>query len=111
MVLNLFANDANKIIEKANNQYNRGLYDSAIINYQSVVDSGIEAGELYYNMGNTYYKNNDIASSILYYEKAKKLLPNDESIQYNLNIANSMIVDKIEKVPELFLPKMVVLFL
>jgi len=75
MVLNLFANDANKIIEKANNQYNRGLYDSAIINYQSVVDSGIEAGELYYNMGNTYYKNNDIASSILYYEKAKKLLP------------------------------------
>ena len=102
MVLNLFANDANKIIEKANNQYNRGLYDSAIINYQSVVDSGIEAGELYYNMGNTYYKNNDIASSILYYEKAKKLLPNDESIEYNLNIANSMIVDKIEKVPELF---------
>ena len=102
LALNLFAIDANKIIEKANDQYNRGLYDSAIVNYQYVIDNGLEAGELFYNMGNTHYKNNDLASSILYYEKAKKLLPNDESIEYNLNIANSMIVDKIEKVPELF---------
>jgi len=98
----MFAINADQLISTANNAYNQGLYDSALNTYNKVIADGIESGELYYNMGNAYYKNNDIASAILYYEKAKKLLPNDEDIQYNLNIANSMIVDKIEKVPELF---------
>lgn len=90
------------LIQAANNAYNQGLYDSALTTYNQITEAGYESGELYYNMGNAYYKNNDIASAILYYEKALKLLPNDESIEYNLNIANSMIVDKIETVPELF---------
>lgn len=102
ITLSGFTNNADSLIVDANNAYNKGLYDSALSTYQQVIDQGLESGELYYNMGNTYYKNNDIASAILYFEKAKKLLPNDESINYNLNIANSMIVDKIEKVPELF---------
>lgn len=101
----LFAFNPDSIIQTANNAYNQGLYDSALNTYDLVINEGIESGELYYNMGNAYYKNNDIASAILYYEKAKKLLPNDEDIIYNLNIANSMIVDKIEKVPELFYNK------
>ncbi|MFK5854938.1 MAG: tetratricopeptide repeat protein [Bacteroidota bacterium] len=98
----LFAINPDSLISTANNAYNEGLYDSALNTYSIVITDGIESGELYYNMGNAYYKNNDIASAILYFEKAKILLPNDEDIQYNLNIANSMIVDKIEKVPELF---------
>ncbi|MAE07748.1 MAG: hypothetical protein CL661_03185 [Bacteroidetes bacterium] len=98
----LFAINPDSLILAANNSYNNGLYDSALITYHKVLNGGIESGELYYNMGNAYFKNNDIASAILYYEKAKRLLPNDTEIRYNLNIANSMIVDKIEKVPELF---------
>lgn len=101
----MYANNNDILIQAANNAYNEGLYDSALITYQKVLDEGLESGELYYNMGNAYYKNNDIASAILYYEKAKKLLPTDESIDYNLNIVNSMIVDKIDKVPELFYKK------
>jgi len=102
IVLNAFAIDTEKLISEANNAYNQGLYDSALATYQKVLDKGYESGELYYNIGNSYYKNNDIASAILFYEKAQKLLPNDENIAYNLNIANSMIVDKIERVPMLF---------
>lgn len=102
LTINLFAITPDSLIAAANNAYNNGLYDSALNTYDQVINRGIESGELYYNMGNTYYKNNDVASAILYYEKARKILPNDEDIQYNLNIANSMIVDKIEKVPELF---------
>ncbi len=102
LAISTFANNPDSLIISANNAYNQGLYDSALSLYQSVIDQNIESGELYYNIGNTCYKNNDIASAILYYEKAKKLLPNDENIEYNLNIANAMIVDKIEKVPELF---------
>lgn len=98
----LFAINPDSLILDANSKYNNGLYDSALSLYHQVINEGIESGELYYNLGNAYFKNNDIASAILYYEKAKRLLPNDEEIDYNLNLANSMIVDKIEKVPELF---------
>ncbi|MBC8320826.1 MAG: tetratricopeptide repeat protein [Bacteroidetes bacterium] len=98
----LLAFNPDSLISTANNAYNKGLYDSVLNTYNQVISRGIESGELYYNMGNAFYKNNDIASAILYYEKAKKLIPNDEEVQYNLNIANSMIVDKIDKVPELF---------
>ncbi len=48
---------------------------------------------------------NQLPSAILYYEKAKKITPNDEDVNFNLSIANSMIVDKIEQVPELFYKK------
>ncbi len=90
------------LIRTANNAYNHGLYDSALAVYNQVAKQGFESGELYYNMGNAYYKNDDIPSAILYYEKAAKLMPNDKDVEYNLNILNSMIVDKIDKVPELF---------
>jgi len=91
-----------RLMQTANNAYNEGLYDSAINVYHQIEQDKIESAGLFYNLGNAYFKNNDIASAILYYEKAKKLDPNNEDIQYNLNVANSMIVDKIEKVPELF---------
>lgn len=102
VTVNMFGIITDTLIVTANSAYNDGLYDSALNTYNGMLNTGVESGELYYNMGNAYFKNNDIASAILYYEKARKLLPNDEDVQYNLSIANSMIVDKIEKVPELF---------
>jgi tetratricopeptide (TPR) repeat protein len=90
------------LMQTANNAYNEGLYDSALNVYHLIEKEQIESAGLFYNIGNAYFKNGDIASAILYYEKAKKLDPNNEDIQYNLNVANSMIVDKIEKVPQLF---------
>lgn len=102
LVIPIIASSSDSLVTIANNAYNNGLYDSALTTYNRIIDNNIESGELYYNMGNAYFKTDDIASSILYYEKAKKLLPNDENIKYNLSIVNSMIVDKIDKVPELF---------
>ena len=96
---------ADTLISKANEAYNQGLYDSAIATYSLVLDQNLESYQLYYNMGNAYFKKNDLASAILFYEKAKKIAHNDEDVLFNLNIANSMIVDKIEKVPELFYKK------
>ena len=97
-----YANDYEKTIQEANSAYNLGLYDSAVILYNEVIIANMESATLYYNLGNAYFKNNDLPNAILYYEKAKKLAPTDEEIIYNLNIANSMIVDKIERVPEMF---------
>jgi tetratricopeptide (TPR) repeat protein len=93
------------LFKAGNNAYNQGLYDSAAAIYQTILNQGVESGELYYNLGNAYFKAGDIPSAILYYEKAKKLIPNDEDVIYNLNIANSRIVDKIEKIPVMFYKK------
>ena len=97
-----FAQDPQILMNTANNAYNEGLYDSALNVYHSIENENLESAELFYNTGNAYFKNNELALAILYYEKAKKLAPNDEDIEYNLGIANSLIVDKIEKIPMLF---------
>jgi tetratricopeptide (TPR) repeat protein len=89
-------------IAQANNYYTAARYDSAMIQYQSVVDAGYESSGLYYNLGNTYFKLKNIPSAILYYEKAKKLNPTDEDILNNIAVANGMIVDKIDQLPRFF---------
>ncbi len=97
-----FAAENQVIIARANKAYNDGLYPVAIEQYKAVIKSGTESPELYYNLGNAYYKQNDYPSAILYYEKARKLDPSGEDINFNLNVVNSKIADKIEPLPELF---------
>lgn len=94
-------NKHDSLLVLANQQYDAGIYHEAIQNYQLIIDDNVESAQLYYNLGNTYYKIDDLASAILFYEKAKKLNPNDEDINYNLGIANSRIVDNIDSVPEI----------
>lgn len=89
-------------IAQGNSYYTAAKYDSAMIQYQAVVDAGYESSGLYYNLGNTYFKLKDIPSSILYFEKAKKLDPTDDDILKNLEVANNMIVDKIDQLPSFF---------
>ncbi len=90
------------LLVKGNQFYNEGVYHEAIKTYLKIIDSEVESAQLYYNIGNAYFKIDDLASAILYYEKAKKINPNDDDIIYNLGVANSRIVDKIESVPEIF---------
>ena len=58
---------ADTLISKANEAYNQGLYDSAIATYSLVLDQNLESYQLYYNIGNSYFKKNDLASAILFY--------------------------------------------
>ncbi|MCP4553385.1 MAG: tetratricopeptide repeat protein [Bacteroidetes bacterium] len=90
------------IISLAASQYDAGLYNEAIKSYNNILSNGFESVEIYYNLGNAYFKMNNLPSAILHYEKAKKLKPNDADINYNLNVANTQIVDNIEDFPELF---------
>lgn len=92
------------LMDSAMNAYNAGMYTTALQNYLFIVDSlHLESAALYYNAGNAAFKMNDLASAILYYEKALKLNPKDEDILFNLGLANSRIPDKIEPVPEILL--------
>ena len=97
-----WADDNQLLIEEANNLYNQNEYEQAATLYQKVIENGYEAPELYYNLGNTYFKLNNMPQAILNYEKARKLAPADDNILFNLSIANNRIVDKIETVPEAF---------
>lgn len=87
---------------RAGKAYAAGAYDSAAALYKKVADDGYAAPELYCNLGNSYFKMNDMARAILWYERALRLDPGDEDANFNLNVANARINDKIEPVPELF---------
>ena len=69
---------------------------------EKILQSGFESGELYFNLGNAYYKSGSIQKAILNYERARQLLPRDEDVQFNLQLANLQVVDKIDAVPRLF---------
>lgn len=82
--------------------YNSKQYTEAIALYNKILGSGYESYAVYYNLGNSYFRNNETAQAILYYEKALKAEPNNEDIQHNIEVVNSKLIDKVEKVPELF---------
>jgi tetratricopeptide (TPR) repeat protein len=92
-----------KIVEQANQSYSSGNYETAISQYESVINAGYESSALYFNLGNAHFKMNNVPSAIFYYEKARKLDPADENILFNLELANSRIIDKMEPLPEFFL--------
>ena len=102
-VLYLNAQEADTLMKKANNLFIEGKYQDAINTYENILTLGYESPELYYNLGNSYYKQNVISYSILNYEKALQLAPNDDDIKYNLELCNRLVVDKIEKLPVFFI--------
>ena len=91
------------LITRANLYYANGMYENAAKLYQQVADSGYAAAELYYNLGNAYFKVHDIPHAILYYERARLLDPGNEDIRYNLTLARTYVTDKTEVLPEFFL--------
>jgi tetratricopeptide (TPR) repeat protein len=93
----------NQLIKAANDFYIKGDYANAIKNYEQVLNSGNESAELYFNLGNAYYKSKKIDFSILNYERAKLLNPGDEDINFNLELARTYTIDKINTMPEFFL--------
>jgi tetratricopeptide (TPR) repeat protein len=86
--------------EKANSAYADDEFEQAVKLYDSVLADGFVSAELYFNLGNAYFKQNDLANAIYHYEKALQYNPSDQDIQENLEIANTQTIDKIEDVPE-----------
>ena len=87
------------IFDQSNAFYTDGKYQMAIDGYQDILNSGYESAELYYNLGNAYYKLNNIPESNFFYEKARSISPTDEDILINLSYAQNLRIDKIEKLP------------
>lgn len=94
---------ANESFELANKLYDEKKYDEAIEQYELLIEEGNVAADVYYNLGNAYFKNEEIAPAILNYERALKANPSNEDAAFNLQIANSKTIDKVETLPSLFI--------
>ena len=82
--------------------YTEGQYDKALQNWQDVLATGLMSKELYYNLGNAYFKNGELAPAILWYERALRLDPSDADVRYNLEYARALTQDRIDEIPEIF---------
>ena len=99
MLLPMTANAATKA--DADSAYVNGNYQEAIKVYESLLKQG-ESAELYYNLGNAYYRTENITRAVLNYERALLLSPGDGDIRFNLQIARSKTIDKIVPESEMF---------
>ena len=82
--------------------YTAGDYASALHDWEDVRATGLMSKELYFNLGNAYFKTGEIAPAILWYERALRLDPSDADVRYNLEFARAQTQDKIDEVPEIF---------
>ena len=89
--------------KKANELYAETKYNEAIEIYEQLISDDFLSIDIYFNLGNAYYKKDLIPLAILNYEKALKLQPDNADAIFNLKIANTKTIDKIEAAPDLFI--------
>ena len=85
----------------ADAEYTKGNYQQAIADYEELLKQGVSA-DLCYNLGNAYFRTENITKAILNYERAHMLSPGDEDIKFNLEFARSKTIDKITPQSEMF---------
>lgn len=94
------------LFEKATAAYNAGDYEESVSIYTQILEAGEHSASLYFNLGNAHYKQNEIAPSIYYYEKALLLKPGDPETLNNLAYARNMTLDDITPIPEPYLERL-----
>jgi tetratricopeptide (TPR) repeat protein len=99
----VLAQTPDDVFNRGNELYRAGKYQEAAKEYESIIKQGKLSAELYFNLGNTYYRDKQLARAILSYERAAQLHPNDPDIEHNLKLSYLKTVDRIEAVPDMFL--------
>ena len=87
--------------QQADSAYAQEHYQQAISDYETLLKQGVSA-ELYYNLGNAYYRTDQMPKAVLNYERALLLSPGDADIRFNLQMARSKTIDKITPESEMF---------
>lgn len=101
----MYAQTSSELFTKANSFYNKGNYTEAIELYEKIESSNEVSSQLYYNLGNSYYKLNKVGPSIYNYEKALKLDPSNIDASNNLVFAKRLSLDRVEDLPKSALQK------
>lgn len=84
-------NQETSAFQRANVYYEQGNFDEAIKQYNSILENGSESGNLYYNLGNCYFKKGQLGKALLNYEKARRFIPLDKDLESNYAYACSLI--------------------
>jgi tetratricopeptide (TPR) repeat protein len=87
--------------QKADDAYSKGKYLDAIESYEAALKKG-KSASLYYNLGNAYYRTDNVTRAIINYEKARLLAPGDDDIIHNLEVARSKTIDNIQPGEKIF---------
>ena len=101
--VSLFAQGAKQLAAEADSLYRTGEYQRAAETYEAVIATDSVNADLYYNLGNSYYRLNQMGLAILNYERALRLSPSMADAEENLALANSHTADRITKLPRLFI--------
>ena len=87
----------------ADKAYQENKYAEAIKMYENILETQGESAVVYYNLGNSYFKEKNMAKAVLNYERALLLNPGDADIRFNLDMARSKTVDQITPATEVFI--------
>lgn len=93
---------AHQHFDAGNQAYAAGDYRGAVAAYEQALGAGYASGALYLNLGNAYYRLDEIGQAIRYYEKARRLIPDDPRLRHNLTIARARTVDSFSQIPPPF---------
>ncbi len=101
----VFANTPQELFDQANTAYTKGQYTKAIEQYEAILSSGNFSTEVYYNLGNAYWKNKQLGKAVLNFERVLKVAPSDADAAYNLAIVQEQLVDDLDVIGTFFLKK------
>ena len=105
---NVYSQNIDEKFYAANKLYNNTKYLEGIEVYENILSEGWESSNLYYNLGNAYFRQNQIGQSIWAYHKALKMDPRNLDLTHNLEIVNARIKDRIILPDEFFLVELYV---
>ena len=105
LATSLVAQTTEELFLDASTHYENSDFDPALTVFQAIENTPIYSSDLYFNIANCYYKTNNIAKAVLYYEKALKLAPKDEDVLFNLKLVQLQLVDRLAVVPLPFYTK------
>ena len=97
------AQSPRELMSQGNVAFQKSDFVTAAKFYGKILEAGYANADVYYNLGNAYYRQDEFGQAILNYERALRLKPNFRDAQENLDLANSKIEDEIKALPELFI--------
>ena len=91
------------IFDEGNRLYREGDFAGAVELYERILERGVESGELHYNLGNAWFRLGELGPAILHYERARRIMPRDDDLGANLELARSLTTDQVAPLPGFWL--------
>jgi len=95
--------EQDSLYQMGNNAILQEDFKTAIINYEQILEYGSSHPDLYYNLGNAFYRLNQIGNAVWAYEKGLQLDPRDKDLRFNLSLANARVRDRIDMPQSMFI--------